>query len=45
VKSSRVTTAIRDFAGASELREQLMHAKSTEEVRALIAAFSIAQQD
>jgi tRNA-dihydrouridine synthase len=36
---------IRDFAGASELREQLMHAKSTEEVRALIAAFSIAQQD
>lgn len=27
---------IRDFPGASELREQLMHTKSTEEVRALI---------
>ncbi len=27
---------IRDFPGASELREQLMHAKSTDEVRALI---------
>lgn len=27
---------IRDFPGASELREQLMHAKSTSEVRALI---------
>lgn len=28
---------IRDFPGASELREKLMHAKSTDEVRALIA--------
>lgn len=27
---------IRDFPGASELREQLMHTKTTEEVRALI---------
>jgi tRNA-dihydrouridine synthase len=27
---------IRDFPGASELREQLMHTKSTDEVRALI---------
>ncbi|MDX2776079.1 tRNA-dihydrouridine synthase [Streptomyces caniscabiei] len=27
---------IRDFPGASELREKLMHAKSTDEVRALI---------
>lgn len=27
---------IRDFQGASELREQLMHTKSTDEVRALI---------
>jgi tRNA-dihydrouridine synthase len=27
---------IRDFSGASELREKLMHAKSTDEVRALI---------
>ncbi len=27
---------IRDFAGASELREQLMHTKSTDEVRALL---------
>lgn len=27
---------IRDFSGASELREQLMHTKSTDEVRALI---------
>jgi tRNA-dihydrouridine synthase len=27
---------IRDFAGASELRDQLMHAKTTDEVRALI---------
>lgn len=28
---------IRDFPGASELREQLMHTKSTDEVRAIIA--------
>jgi tRNA-dihydrouridine synthase len=28
---------IRDFPGASELREQLMHTKSTDEVRALIS--------
>jgi tRNA-dihydrouridine synthase len=28
---------IRDFAGASELRDQLMHTKSTDEVRALLA--------
>lgn len=28
---------IRDFAGASELRDQLMHAKNTDEVRALLA--------
>lgn len=28
---------IRDFPGASELREKLMHTKSTDEVRALIA--------
>lgn len=27
---------VRDFAGASELREQLMHTKSTEEVRAIL---------
>jgi len=27
---------IRDFAGASELRDMLMHAKSTDEVRALV---------
>jgi tRNA-dihydrouridine synthase len=27
---------IRDFAGASELRDQLMHTKSTDEVRALL---------
>jgi tRNA-dihydrouridine synthase len=27
---------VRDFAGASELREQLMHTKSTDEVRALL---------
>jgi tRNA-dihydrouridine synthase len=27
---------IRDFPGASELREQLMHTKTTDEVRALI---------
>lgn len=27
---------IRDFAGASELRDKLMHAKSTDEVRALL---------
>lgn len=29
---------IRDFPGASELREQLMHTKSTDEVRALISS-------
>lgn len=29
---------IRDFPGASELREQLMHTKSTDEVRSLIKA-------
>ncbi|MDN5274325.1 MAG: dihydrouridine synthase DuS [Candidatus Saccharibacteria bacterium] len=29
---------IRDFPGASELREQLMHTKSTDEVRALLSA-------
>lgn len=29
---------IRDFPGASELREKLMHTKSTEEVRTLLAA-------
>jgi tRNA-dihydrouridine synthase len=28
---------VRDFAGASELRDQLMHTKSTDEVRALLA--------
>ena len=28
---------IRDFAGASELRDKLMHAKSTDEVRALLS--------
>ena len=33
---------IRDFAGASELRDLLMHAKSTEEVRALIATHTTA---
>ena len=32
---------IRDFDGASELRDQLMHAKSTDEVRALIASYPI----
>ncbi len=32
---------VRDFAGASELRDQLMHAKSTDEVRALIADWSL----
>lgn len=31
---------VRDFPGASELRDKLMHAKSTDEVRALIAAHS-----
>lgn len=31
---------IRDFAGASELRDQLIHAKSTAEVRQLLANFS-----
>jgi len=30
---------VRDFPGASELRDQLMHTKSTDEVRALIADF------
>ncbi len=30
---------IRDFPGASELREQLMHTKSTDEVRQTIATF------
>ena len=29
---------VRDFPGASELREQLMHTKSTDEVRTLLAA-------
>lgn len=31
---------IRDFPGASELREQLMHTKNTDEVRALVTSFS-----
>lgn len=31
---------VRDFPGASELRDQLMHTKTTHEVRELIAAFS-----
>ncbi|MDO4773690.1 MAG: tRNA-dihydrouridine synthase family protein [Candidatus Saccharibacteria bacterium] len=30
---------VRDFDGAKELRDQLMHTKTTDEVRALIAAF------
>lgn len=30
---------VRDFPGASELREQLMHTKSTDEVRVLIAPY------
>lgn len=29
---------VRDFAGASELREKLMHTKSTDEVRAILAS-------
>jgi tRNA-dihydrouridine synthase len=32
---------VRDFAGASELREKLMHTKSTDEVRQLLAYFSL----
>jgi tRNA-dihydrouridine synthase len=28
---------VRDFEGAAELRDKLMHAKSTDEVRALLA--------
>jgi tRNA-dihydrouridine synthase len=32
---------VRDFAGASELREKLMHTKSTDEVRQLLANFSL----
>ena len=31
---------IRDFAGASELRDQLMHAKSTNEVRELLTSWT-----
>jgi len=31
---------IRDFPGASELREQLMHTKSTDEVRAFLASIN-----
>ncbi len=31
---------VRDFTGAAELRDQLMHTKSTDEVRAIIAAIS-----
>jgi tRNA-dihydrouridine synthase len=31
---------VRDFAGASELREKLMHTKTTTEVRDLIASYS-----
>ena len=31
---------VRDFAGAAELRDQLMHTKSTDEVRALLALHS-----
>lgn len=30
---------VREFAGASELREKLMHTKSTDEVRSLLATF------
>ncbi len=33
---------IRDFAGASELRDKLMHAKSTDEVRALLSEETLA---
>lgn len=32
---------VRDFPGASELRDQLMHTKSTDEVRSVLAEFSI----
>ena len=32
---------VRDFAGASELREKLMHTKTTDEVRQLLATFSL----
>lgn len=32
---------IRDFPGASELREKLMHAKSTDEVREILASSSL----
>ena len=31
---------IRDFPGASDLREQLMHTKSTDDVRAVLASFN-----
>jgi tRNA-dihydrouridine synthase len=31
---------VREFEGASELRDKLMHTKSTDEVRALIASFT-----
>lgn len=31
---------VRDFAGASELREKLMHSKNTDEVRTLIRDYS-----
>ena len=34
---------VRDFPGASELREKLMHTKSTDEVRALLTTTDIAQ--
>ena len=33
---------VRDFPGASELRDKLMHTKSTDEVRALISTFTSA---
>ncbi|MBM0067476.1 tRNA dihydrouridine synthase [Alkalicoccobacillus gibsonii] len=35
---------VRDFRGAGELRNQLMNAKSTDEVRALLDAFKVEEQ-
>ncbi len=35
---------VRDFRGASDLRNQLMNAKSTDEVRALLDAFQVEEQ-
>lgn len=32
---------VRDFAGASELRDKLMHTTSTEEVRGVLSAFNV----